>query len=234
MVHVDDWNMERALARMQGGVAPAPARAGGAPPRRDPTRAPAPDPDGKTLGGWLDEVRAWAAQVKEKPAVAAGDEVHPKVVVVGKAPGTDEVRCGRPFSGKSGKELERMLEYLGVGLEPGGGALATNASFWFARAGEAPKEEDRAAVQDVLGTLVAMAAPRVLIAAGAEGATATTGLERPVGKLRGRWIPARWSGAPQVRATYHPAYLLRSPEGWREVKRDLEAVAQRLRGEDGP
>ena len=192
-----------------------------------PIRVPAHE--GKGLEQWIQEAREAAERWKPGAILGRGDTGRPVLLAVGKAPGAVEVRRGAPFTGRSGKVLEEMLERLGLSLEEGGGAYATNASLWFAETGERPSTAETESTVPVLEGMVRCARPRVLLALGREGAEALTAVSRSVGGARGRWIKARWNGVEaEVRVTYHPAYLLRNEEGWRDVHADLDEVGRRL------
>ena len=157
------------------------------------------------------------------------------VMVIGEAPGGEEDRLGLPFVGPSGQLLDRMLE--SIGLDRRSNCYITNVVPWRPPVNRKPMPAEVGVLLPFLERHIVLAAPRILLLAG--GLAASTVLARNEGiiKLRGRWFDYS-SGLPcpiPVLATFHPAYLLRSPAQKRFAWRDLLALKQRLqalRGDD--
>lgn len=151
-----------------------------------------------------------------------------RLMIIGEAPGEEEDRQGRPFVGPSGRLLDRMLAAIGLEREA---VYITNTIYWRPPGNRTPTPAEVQACLPFLRRQIAIIRPEVLLLVG--GAAAKTMLQRNEGimRLRGRW--AEYDSAPGIApvpalATFHPAYLLRSPAQKREAWRDLLAVQERL------
>lgn len=151
------------------------------------------------------------------------------VMFVGEAPGADEDRAGKPFVGLSGQLLDLML--ASIGLDRRRNVYISNVLPWRPPGNRNPTEGEMGACLPFIRRHIELAAPRALVLVG--GTSAKTLLDRSEGitKLRGRWFD--WvgpSGGPAIPtlATYHPAYLLRSPGQKASAWKDLLALRRRL------
>lgn len=163
-----------------------------------------------------------------KSTVFADGNPDGRLMVIGEAPGSDEDRQGLPFVGVSGKLLDRMLDSIGFTRET---AYITNVIPWRPPGNRKPTPEEVALCVPFLERHVALVKPEVILMVG--GLSAKTLLNRSEGitRLRGRWENVSTPGldAPiPALATFHPAYLLRSPQQKRLAWRDLLAVKEKL------
>lgn len=151
-----------------------------------------------------------------------------KVMFIGEAPGEEEDRRGLPFVGVSGKLLDRMVQYIGLDRSS---FYITNVLFWRPPGNRAPTQAEVAACLPFLRRHIELVAPRLLVFVGGSAASALLGRTEGIGKLRGRWMIYESPGLAQpasALATYHPAYLLRSPAQKREAWRDLLMLKAKL------
>ncbi len=153
-----------------------------------------------------------------------------KVMFIGEAPGADEDRQGLPFVGVSGQLLDRMLAT--IGLDRKTNAYITNVLFWRPPGNRSPTPAEIAACLPFVERHIELLDPEVLVLVG--GIAAKTMLARQEGimRLRGRWFTYETARMPRpipVIATYHPAYLLRSPGGKREAWRDMLEIQAKIR-----
>ncbi|MGH7446156.1 MAG: uracil-DNA glycosylase [Longimicrobiales bacterium] len=145
------------------------------------------------------------------------------VVVVGEAPGREEDRTGRPFVGRAGKLLDLLLASAGF----------PRAEVYICNVLKCRPPENRnplptevsPCTTNFLHGQVEAIAPRVLLAVGKFAAQALLETEESIGRLRGRVHEYR--GIPLV-VTYHPAYLLRSPQLTRTAWQDFQLVRRVL------
>ena len=152
------------------------------------------------------------------------------LMIVGEAPGEQEDRQGVPFVGPSGNLLDLMLNAIGLARSE---VYVTNTIYWRPPGNRTPTLQEVMACSPFLHRQIALIQPKVLLMVG--GAAAKTLLQRSEGimRLRGRWFEVAVQGASTpipAMATFHPAYLLRSPAQKREAWQDLQAVRSRLRG----
>jgi uracil-DNA glycosylase family 4 len=149
-------------------------------------------------------------------------------MIIGEAPGEEEDRRGEPFVGVSGKLLERMLGSIGLNRAD---VYITNTIYWRPPGNRTPTPAEVQTCLPFLRRQIALIRPDVLLLVG--GAAAKTMLERPEGimRLRGRWFDYNFSPdhpAIPALATFHPAFLLRSPAQKREAWLDLLALKHRM------
>ena len=151
-----------------------------------------------------------------------------KVMLIGEAPGADEDRQGKPFVGVSGQLLDRMLACIGLDRTS---TYITNILFWRPPGNRTPTTAEVAACLPFVERHIELVAPKLLVLVGGAAAKALLNTQEGIIKLRGRWFEYQRPGLPKpvpVIATFHPAYLLRSPGQKRDAWRDLLAVKQRL------
>lgn len=143
-----------------------------------------------------------------------------ELVVVGEAPGREEDRTGLPFVGPAGKLLDLLL--LSVGFDRDS-VYICNVIKCRPPNNRDPQPEEVATCAPYLHGQLDAIRPQVLLAVGKFAAQALSGSESSIGQLRGRVHEYR--GVPLV-ATYHPAYLLRSPHATRKTWQDLQLLRQ--------
>jgi len=146
-----------------------------------------------------------------------------RVMIIGEAPGREEDRAGRPFVGRAGQMLDRMLAAIGLSRERD--VYITNVMPWRPPQNADPKPDEIDMMRPFVERHVALAAPDVVIVMGNISCQTVLGV-RGITKLRGEWREA-W-GKPVMPMT-HPAYLLRTPAAKRAAWADLLAVQERLR-----
>ena len=156
-----------------------------------------------------------------------------RLMLIGEAPGADEDRLGKPFVGVSGQLLDRMLAAVGYDRT---NALITNVLFWRPPGNRTPTPTEIAACLPFVERMIEIVDPAVLVLVG--GIAAKTMLARSEGimKLRGRWLefrtPRMARPVPTI-ATFHPAYLLRSPGQKRLAWQDFLTIRRKLVEEAG-
>jgi len=157
---------------------------------------------------------------------AAGAEL----MVIGEAPGADEDRLGRPFVGRSGQLLDRML--AAIGYDRGQNAYITNVLFWRPPGNRKPTNEEIAACLPFVWRHIGLLRPKAVMMCGGTATGALLGRAEGIMRLRGRWFSLEAEGlettVPAI-ATYHPSFLLRSPSRKNEAWRDLLALQSKLK-----
>ncbi|MEW5728491.1 MAG: uracil-DNA glycosylase [Pseudomonadota bacterium] len=150
------------------------------------------------------------------------------VMCIGEAPGQEEDRQGLPFVGPSGKLLDRMLASIGLDRSA---AYITNVLPWRPPANRKPTHDEVAACLPFVSRHIELVDPQLLILFGGAAASALLARHEGINRLRGRWFEYSSPGLPRpipALATFHPAYLLRTPEAKRGAWRDLLMVKRRL------
>ena len=148
-------------------------------------------------------------------------------MLIGEAPGRDEDRIGKPFVGRAGQLLDKMLAR--IGLDRKTNAYITNVINWRPPDNRDPSPEEAAACLPFLRRHIELANPQVIILLGAVAARHVVGVSDGIMKLRGRWMEYRVGDRMvPLMPTLHPAYLLRQPAHKKLAWRDLQSV----RGQD--
>lgn len=144
-------------------------------------------------------------------------------MIVGEAPGAEEDRRGEPFVGKAGQLLDSILQGIGLSRET---AFIANILKCRPPSNRDPKAEEAEACRVFLERQIALVQPRLLLAVGRVAIQNLLGSDEPVGRLRGR--VHQYAGVPLI-ATYHPAYLLRTPAAKAKVWDDLKLAMRILK-----
>lgn len=154
-----------------------------------------------------------------------------RLMLIGEAPGAEEDRRGLPFVGASGRLLDRMLGAIGLDR---GGAFITNVIYWRPPGNRTPLPAEVAACLPFVERAIELVDPAVLVLLGGASAKTLLGRQEGIMRLRGRWhafATPRMARPIPAMATFHPAYLLRSPAQKREAWRDFLAVREKLDAE---
>jgi DNA polymerase len=240
---VDRFNMKSAPARPSAAPAPTAPRASDVPPA--PLARPSPSPlasraatnaEAHGLAGAcqsLEDLEAALSAFEGCPLKKTATNLvfgdgNPKasVMFVGEAPGEDEDRQGVPFVGVSGQLLDRMVKWIGLDRT---NFYITNILYWRPPGNRTPTAAEVAACRPFIARHIELIAPKVIVFVGGSAANALLGRADPIGKMRGRWLLYESAmGTIPALATYHPAYLLRSPGQKREAWRDLLMLRDRL------
>lgn len=145
---------------------------------------------------------------------------NPKAVLmfVGEGPGQEEDRAGEPFVGAAGQLLTRMIEAMRLSRDA---VYIANVVKCRPPGNRTPEEDEIATCLPFLKRQIAAVGPRLICTLGACASQALLGSAEPVSRLRGR-IHERQG--VKIVPTYHPAYLLRTPEKKREAWEDLKLL----------
>ncbi len=147
-----------------------------------------------------------------------------RVMIIGEAPGREEDREGKPFVGRAGQLLDRML--AAIDLDRTQNVYITNVLPWRPPQNRDPKPEEIGMMKPFLERHVALAKPEVLVIMGNISCQAVLG-KRGITRLRGQWDQAL--NLPVI-PMFHPAYLLRQPQMKRQTWEDLLELKARLEG----
>ncbi|MES2254440.1 MAG: uracil-DNA glycosylase [Pseudomonadota bacterium] len=150
-----------------------------------------------------------------------------RVMFIGEAPGRDEDRIGKPFVGRAGQLLDKML--ASIDLDRSRNCYITNVINWRPPDNRDPSPEEAAICLPFLRRHIELANPGIIVLLGAVAARHVMGVTEGIMKTRGRWLEYRVGDVMvPVMPTLHPAYLLRQPAHKKLAWRDLQAVASRM------
>ncbi len=159
-------------------------------------------------------------------AVPGEGNPNAKIVFVGEAPGADEDAQGRPFVGRAGQLLEKIINAMGMRRSD---VFICNTLKCRPPGNRDPRPDEIINCLPFLQMQLALIAPEVIVALGAHAARTLLNTNQAIGRLRGRFHDYYFSpDAPPIKLmpTYHPAYLLRnySPDNRRRVWEDMQKV----------
>jgi DNA polymerase len=183
----------------------------------------------------LDELEALLAtfdgcplKFTAKNLVFADGNPAAKLMFIGEAPGADEDRIGKPFMGRSGKLLDRMMAAIGLDRTS---AYITNVVPWRPPGNRNPTPQEVAICKPFIERQIELVDPDLIVCLGSPSTQAITGTKDGILKARGRFYPYR-VGEREIRvlATLHPAYLLRQPLQKRLAWRDFRTLRAALDG----
>ncbi|MFO1015599.1 MAG: uracil-DNA glycosylase [Caulobacteraceae bacterium] len=147
--------------------------------------------------------------------------------VIGEGPGQTEDREGKPFVGRAGQLLDRML--AAAGLEDR--VFISNTVFWRPPGNRDPAPSEQAACAPFLERAIELVAPRLILVLGAPATKFVLRQQGGILSLRGRWF--EWRSEDETRVipalpTLHPAFLLRQPSAKKKAWEDLLTLTDRL------
>lgn len=160
-----------------------------------------------------------------------------RVMLVGEAPGADEDRQGKPFVGVSGQLLDKILKCIDLertAEEVEKSIYISNILNWRPPGNRTPTPAEMEMSQPFIEKHIALINPQILILCGSVAARTLLHTDTSISKLRRKfhdYMPQTIKGAKPIPAiaTYHPAYLLRTPSQKRAVWQDMLMLQDRLR-----
>jgi DNA polymerase len=149
-----------------------------------------------------------------------------RVMMIGEAPGRDEDLQGKPFVGRAGQLLDKMLAAIALSEE---NVHITNIVYWRPPGNRTPTPQEAQVCRPFLERQVELVAPDILVLLGGAAAKHIFDVPEGIMRVRGKFRDVT-IGARTVRAlaTLHPAYLLRTPAAKRLAWRDLLDVKAAL------
>ena len=157
-----------------------------------------------------------------KTIVVGEGNAQAQLVFVGEGPGEQEDLKGRPFVGRAGELLDRMI--LAIGLKRSDVYIA-NVVKCRPPGNRNPEYDEISACSPFLYRQLDVIRPKVVVALGKFAAQTLLQTDQRISALRGKFHAYR--GA-KLMPTFHPAYLLRNPDSKREAWSDLQQVAREL------
>jgi DNA polymerase len=145
-----------------------------------------------------------------------------RLLFVGEGPGEEEDKQGRPFVGRAGQLLDKIIVAMGMKRED---VYIANVVKCRPPKNRAPKPEEVEACTPFLERQIKAIRPKVICALGSSAAQHLLKTDVPVSVLRGRFHDR--NGIP-VMVTYHPAYLLRNPAAKKQVWEDMKKIMEIL------
>ena len=154
---------------------------------------------------------------------------NPVVMVIGEGPGADEDSSGRPFVGRAGLLLDKMLESIGLSREKN--CFIANIIKCRPPANRDPLPDETALCSSYLERQIKLLKPRFILCAGRISTQTLLRTTEPIGKLRGKFTKLETdNGEIPLIATYHPAALIRNEDLKRPTWEDLKILRSAIEG----
>jgi uracil-DNA glycosylase family 4 len=178
------------------------------------------------LRAMLERFEGCGLRLTAKRLVFADGNPQARVMFVGEAPGREEDIEGLPFVGRSGQLLDRMMAAIGLDRTT---AYIANIIPWRPPGNRTPTPQESQICLPFIKRQIELADPDILVCLGGPSAAALLGTTEGIRKSRGRWRVYH-TGTREIRAiaTFHPAYLLRTPLEKRFAWRDFQAIRAAL------
>ncbi len=148
--------------------------------------------------------------------------MQPELCLIGEAPGADEDRAGEPFVGPAGQLLNKILVACGLKREE---VYICNILKCRPPGNRTPLPHEASNCREYLDAQLELVRPRYICALGACAAQNLLGTTLAIGRMRGKFY--EYKGIP-VFCTYHPSYLLRSPDKKRDVWADMQVLMREM------
>ena len=168
-------------------------------------------------------------QKTAKNLVVYDGNLNAKVMLIGEAPGRDEDQQGIPFVGRAGQLLNKMLLAINLQRED---VYITNVVNWRPSDNRTPNDEEILEFLPFLQRQIDIIKPKFIFLLGGVAAKAILSTPLALGKLRGKWHEYKSlnldESIPTI-ASYHPAFLLRSPQYKKHSWEDLQMLQEKLK-----
>ena len=169
-----------------------------------------------------------ALKQKATQTVFADGNPSASIMLIGEAPGAEEDKLGKPFVGRAGKLLDRMLSAIKLDRNS---SYITNVIPWRPPGNREPSTEEILQCLPIIQKHIEIIKPSILVLLGGTAAKAILTTNLGITKLRGKWHTynnIKLNNPIPTRAIFHPAFLLRSPERKKEAWIDLLEIKKKL------
>jgi uracil-DNA glycosylase len=183
--------------------------------------------------GWVRGCKRCRLHEGRKQTVFGEGCSRPTITFVGEGPGADEDAQGRPFVGRAGQLLTRMIAAMTLTRDQ---VYICNIVKCRPPNNRDPGDDEVAACWPYLMRQLAILRPKVIVTLGRPATQTLLQTNTPIGRMRGEFQefpPAAWQeqGLPKIKVmpTFHPAYLLRSPgekgKAWEDLKQVMRFLS---------
>ena len=153
--------------------------------------------------------------------------ISAKIMIIGEGPGAQEDAEGKPFVGRAGKLLDKMLESIHLNRTK---VYISNVTNYRPPANRRPTEEETVRYLPYLKNHIEIMNPKILILLGSTALNAIIGNVTVISKARGKWIQKEIGTVkPWIIASFHPAFLMRQPEQKKLAWIDLKMVRDKIK-----
>mgnify|MGYP001471043833 CR=1 FL=1 len=157
--------------------------------------------------------------------VFSDGNINSKIMIIGEGPGANEDAMGKPFVGRAGKLLDKMLSAIKLDRTK---VYISNVVNYRPPENRKPNEEEIARYAPYLKSHIEIINPKILLLLGSTALDTIIGNEEVISKARGKWIQKEFGLAkPWVIASFHPAFLMRQPDQKKMAWIDLKMIREK-------
>ena len=165
---------------------------------------------------------------KNAKNIVFGDgNINSEVMIIGEGPGANEDAEGKPFVGRAGKLLDKMLAAIQLDRNK---VYISNVVNYRPPANRKPTEDEIERYLPFLKSHIEIIKPKILILLGSTALNTLIGNEVVISKARGKWMQKEIGKTnPWIIASFHPAFLMRQPEQKKMAWIDLKMIRDKLK-----
>tara|TARA_Y100000590_G_scaffold284452_1_gene320015 strand:+ start:648 stop:1355 length:708 start_codon:yes stop_codon:yes gene_type:complete len=158
--------------------------------------------------------------------VFADGNPNSSIMIIGEGPGANEDKEGKPFVGRAGKLLDKMLEAIKLNRK---NVYISNVVNFRPPMNRRPTDEEINRYLPFLKKHIEIINPKILLLLGSTALNTLIGNEVVISKARGKWVSKKIGDAnPEVIASFHPAFLMRQPEQKKYAWEDLKMIRKKM------
>ena len=159
--------------------------------------------------------------------VFADGNINAKIMIIGEGPGAQEDIEGKPFVGRAGKLLDKMLASIQLDRTK---VYISNVVNYRPPSNRKPTELEIERYFPFLENHIEIINPKILLLLGSTALNAVIGSEVVISKARGKWIEKNVGNAkPWIIASFHPAFLMRQPDQKKLTWIDLKMIRDKIK-----
>ena len=148
------------------------------------------------------------------------------IMIIGEGPGANEDKEGKPFVGRAGKLLDKMLEAIKLNRK---NVYISNVVNFRPPMNRRPTDEEINRYLPFLKKHIETINPKILLLLGSTALNALIGNEVVISKARGKWVNKKIGNSnPDVIASFHPAFLMRQPDQKKYAWEDLKMIKKKI------
>ena len=148
------------------------------------------------------------------------------IMIIGEGPGANEDKEGKPFVGRAGKLLDKMLEAIKLDRKK---VYISNVVNFRPPENRKPTDDEIKRYLPFLTRHIELINPKILLLLGSTALNALIGSEVVISKARGKWLKKKIGNvSPNIIISFHPAYLMRQPDQKKYAWEDLKMIRKKI------
>ena len=180
----------------------------------------------KKLKDQINSIKNCELQKNATNLVFADGNPKSSIMIIGEGPGANEDKEGKPFVGRAGKLLDKMLEAIKLNRK---NVYISNVVNYRPPMNRRPTDQEINRYLPFLSKHIEIINPKILLLLGSTALNALIGDEDVISKARGKWIKKKISPVnPDIIISFHPAYLMRQPDQKKYAWEDLKMIRKKI------